>query len=72
MQPYVKKDVTGDTARHGDPMPLTRQGLVSATGVSALRSNPSTNTTRNLALGSGVAYTGTSLFLPTELKIVTK
>jgi hypothetical protein len=95
-QPYVKKDVTGDAAPAGDPMPLTRQaisrldkwvvevdkshdrasdwrrgmnlltfGLVSATGISALRSK-SVNQTRNLAIGSGVAYTGTSLFLPSD------
>lgn len=46
-------------------MNLLTFGLVSATGIASLRS-ASTNKIKNLAMGSGVAYTGTSLFLPSE------
>lgn len=96
LQPYVKKDVTGNAAPAGDLMPLSQQaisrldkwiaevdkshdkasnwrrgmslltfGLVSATGIASLRSS-STNEIKNLAIGSGVVYMGTSLFLPNE------
>lgn len=46
-------------------MNLLTFGLVSATGTSALGS-ASTNVTRDLAIALGVAYTGTSLFLPSD------
>lgn len=46
-------------------MNLLTFGLVSATGISALGS-ASANSTRNLAIASGAAYTGTSLFLPSD------